>query len=392
MNEDNLQHLLEKVALINTKYEDIAKITGENFNVFEILGKKEHENSHSMFLVELLNPKGSHSLGSTFLKLFYEQLIKQLIPDFNCESAIVEIEKHIANKNQIEKDNDPSGRMDIIMKDKYSNVIVIENKIWAPDQAEQLVRYSDYCKEQKFPKFMILYLKPFGGNASEESTTNKEKSKKLKSNWEVSIENNETPDYYCISYSTDILKWLEVCIEKTTNHPLLRETINQYLNLIRKITSQSKNKTMENDIKEVLFKDASSIKASLLISTQFEKNKNQIMNEFWEDTVEFIKRERQWSVQLHKYSLLLIETNDGKSIGIEPLNEWYFIKIKTYVGIFSNVKWSKKKDFKFNFRDLEWFLPEIINTEKREKLILDIIAEIEDYLNNNMGVKLKTVN
>lgn len=391
MNNESLQHLLEKVALINANYEKIAEITGENFNVFEILGKKEHENSHSMFIAELLNPNGLHSLGSTFLKLFYEQIIKQVIPGFNCEFANVEIEKHIANKNQIEKEDDPSGRIDVFLKDKFSNVIVIENKIWASDQAEQLVRYFDYCKEQKFPKFMILYLKPFGGNASEESTTNTEKTKKLKSNSEVSFEKNETPDYYCISYSTDILKWLEVCIEKTTYHPLLRETINQYLNLIRKITNQSKNKTMENDIKEVLFKDASSIKASLLISTQFEKNKNQIMNKFWEDTVEFIKRERRWSVRLHKYSLLLIETKDGKFMGIEPLNEYYFIKSKTYIGIFHEVKWSKKKDFKFNFTDLEWFLPEIINPEKKKILKQDILVEIENYLSHNSDVKLITI-
>ena len=57
MNEDNLQHLLEKVALINTKYEDIAKITGENFNVFNILGMRSDELVHSKIIAELLNPK-----------------------------------------------------------------------------------------------------------------------------------------------------------------------------------------------------------------------------------------------------------------------------------------------------------------------------------------------
>ena len=35
---ENIKHLLHQVAEINKRYEEIAEITGENFNIFKIMG------------------------------------------------------------------------------------------------------------------------------------------------------------------------------------------------------------------------------------------------------------------------------------------------------------------------------------------------------------------
>ena len=56
-----IENLLIQIGAINKSYEKIAKLTGENFNIFEVLGLTTNEvRTHSAFIAELLNPKGSH--------------------------------------------------------------------------------------------------------------------------------------------------------------------------------------------------------------------------------------------------------------------------------------------------------------------------------------------
>src|SRR5688500_17218697 len=73
MATGNINNLLQQIIAINKKYEGIADITGENFNIFRILKVDSNEvRTHSAFLAELLNPKGSHGQKDVFLKLFIE--------------------------------------------------------------------------------------------------------------------------------------------------------------------------------------------------------------------------------------------------------------------------------------------------------------------------------
>lgn len=82
---NNLYHIIEK-------YDEIDRINGSKFNIFQVLKIEEEELKHSLFIAELLNPKGRHGLGSQFLKLFLE---KVKIADFDIESTTVKTEKHI---------------------------------------------------------------------------------------------------------------------------------------------------------------------------------------------------------------------------------------------------------------------------------------------------------
>ena len=137
--ENKTQNLLQHVSIISKKYDDIAKITGENFNVFSVMSMESDERfTHSAIIGELLNPKGSHSQGSVFLKLFVEEIssLKE-IENFDFENAKVIIEEHIG---LIDEKYSKGGFIDIVLKDN-NNVIVIENKIYAGYQKNQLVRY-----------------------------------------------------------------------------------------------------------------------------------------------------------------------------------------------------------------------------------------------------------
>ena len=76
------------------------------------------------------------------------------------------VELHIGKQTEEE-----GGRLDIICQDRNSNKIIIENKIHAPDQINQLLRYHNYDKNAT-----LIYLNLYGGEPTELSLGNKIKS------------------------------------------------------------------------------------------------------------------------------------------------------------------------------------------------------------------------
>lgn len=58
-------------------YAKQRELSGENFNIFSIMSMESDEVfTHSAIIAELLNPKGSHSLGTQPLELFYKTVVK----------------------------------------------------------------------------------------------------------------------------------------------------------------------------------------------------------------------------------------------------------------------------------------------------------------------------
>ena len=97
---------------------------------------------HSKFLAELLNPKGSHGQGSKFLDLFIQQFD---IKNVDSETSKVSVEESIGNKTPT-----TGGRIDILIEDTNKHTIIIENKIYASDQENQLLRYYNYSRDNIF--------------------------------------------------------------------------------------------------------------------------------------------------------------------------------------------------------------------------------------------------
>jgi hypothetical protein len=163
MNMDKIENLLQQVSIIQKKYDEIAKITGENFNIFSIMRAETDEvRTHSRIIAELLNPKGLHSQGSIFLKLFFEEVkdLNDILENFDYDNAQVVVEEHTG---RIDEDYSEGGFIDIILKDS-KNQVVIENKINAGDQKGQLLRYKN-----KYPNCKLLYLTLDGKKPNESS-------------------------------------------------------------------------------------------------------------------------------------------------------------------------------------------------------------------------------
>lgn len=262
---NDIINILNQVRIVSQKIKDQRKEKferGESFNIFNDLGFMSDEvHLHSMFLANLLNPKGSHGQRGKFLEAFLKMLQKSF-PAISADSleldtavASVEVEKYIGRQTDSE-----GGRIDIYLTDgKHS--IIIENKIYAGDQHHQMLRYWNYGMSQKGndteKSFVLIYLTLDGCSPSKDSL-----GEDLKEN-----------DIVCLSYKSDIRGWLDRCVELASRTPLVRETINQYISTIDILT----NNVME-DNKELL--DILSKEENLDAIYDIANNKNIVVNRF----------------------------------------------------------------------------------------------------------------
>lgn len=262
---NDIINILNQVRIVSQKIKEQRKEKferGENYNIFNDLGFMSDEvHLHSMFLANLLNPKGSHGQRGKFLEAFLKMLQKSFSAisadslELDTAIASVEVEKYIGRQTDSE-----GGRIDIYLTDgKHS--IIIENKIYAGDQYHQMLRYWNYGMSQKGndteKSFVLIYLTLDGCSPSKDSL-----GEDLKEN-----------DIVCLSYKSDIRGWLDRCVELASRTPLVRETINQYISTIDILT----NNVME-DNKELL--DILSKEENLDAIYDIANNKNIVVNRF----------------------------------------------------------------------------------------------------------------
>ena len=75
MNQMELSSILADITVIRQQSELLRKYKGYGFNLIRLLGAETDEVKICRLLYELLSPKGSHSQGSKFLRLFYSMVL-----------------------------------------------------------------------------------------------------------------------------------------------------------------------------------------------------------------------------------------------------------------------------------------------------------------------------
>lgn len=284
MYKDLLNAVQAKIYL----YEKHKELSGENFNIFSIMSMESDEVfTHSAIIAELLDPKGSHSLGKLPLQLFIKQNFEE---DFEFNFGDVKSLKEVF-AGVINEDKTEGGRLDIVVINNVGQIFVIENKIYALEQKNQLLRYKN-----KYPEAKLFYLTLFGVD-SKQQTEN---------------ENNE--NYTAISYENNILEWLEECVKYAYDKPMVREVLNQYIYLIKKLTNQTTNNEMSEEIIKIIndnfkasaeifknFESALKQKQKLFlekIKKNLESNKDLSINTIQEITLEEIKNSNRLKIYL----------------------------------------------------------------------------------------------
>lgn len=316
-----IDSLLHQIQIINTKNQEILDATGARFNMFKLCGVNHYENTHSSILAEFLNPKGSHGLNIKLLKAFVDLFASDDIKNsFNFEKAQV-ITEYSTNY----------GRIDIVIKDNLQNILILENKIYAVDQFEQLKRYHSYA--QKYKKHEIFYLTLTGSEASEHSGQN--------------------IVYTRLSYAVQIIQWLEQCVHIAVNHPIVRETINQYINHLKTLTNQDMDIKNQDEILKNIVDNPNYIKSAQQIHQIWDACKKEIINRLKPNLQEIAQK-------------LNLELYIGDNLGLNSTGFWF----KKTEWDFSILFWFDQNYERISVGIDDWKLPNGIKLteEKKNKL------------------------
>ena len=160
------------------------------------------------------------------------------------------------------------GRIDIIIEDG-KHAVLIENKIYAEDQKNQLLRYYNYGKDKYQDGFILIYLTLDGHEPNKCSLGNKKFA------------------FTCLSYSCEIVEWLEECILIANQKPLVKSVIIQYKDLLKQITHTDMDTNYSEQLLNTMLKPENVIAVGEMLSVQYDWLNRIISKYIWEPLRQF---------------------------------------------------------------------------------------------------------
>lgn len=337
-----MQEFLDEFSKALNNYKNYIKLRKKrglhDYNIFTALLKENDEvRLHSRFLYSLLNTEGRHCQDDLFLQLFLKNIGEQ--DWINTKEA--KVFKEYQN-------------IDIYITNGAKHII-LENKIYANDQKEQIGRYIDLLREQykydsnkqekQEPEILVVFLSPFGRSVSEYSLGKYE----LK-NGELTCRNFSVR-YKEISYQSDILRWLNECEKEVENLTDLAVFIKHYRQVVLSITNQKQGKKMD----EILDKIIKNYGIAREINANFDQAKQFMILNFLEKIEKERKLEDQFEDKIVSYKLDKLEFNKplfticDKNCGD---NGFVFaLEIENLSRIYLSIK--HKQNIKINYQSLE---------------------------------------
>lgn len=157
---------LTHFCLENPELDRLNQMLAE-FNLFEAVGMVWQENRHSNFLGFLLDPRQSHGLGSTFLEMFLQRVLKDIAPG---RLGVSPLHFHLWDLSETVLDREWNFIDILIQNHEYRFVVAIENKVRIGEHSDQLRRYRELVRDA-FPdpwKRIHILLSPDGRDAEGE--------------------------------------------------------------------------------------------------------------------------------------------------------------------------------------------------------------------------------
>ena len=110
--------------------------------------------------------------------------------------------------------------IDIFIRNSKGQAIIVENKIYAEDQEQQLARYYQEIINEGYSDITIIYLTLDGKEPEEQSIEG------------IPKEFIESDKFMTLSYEYQIQEWIKNCTKEAALTPEVREVLQQYSQLI----------------------------------------------------------------------------------------------------------------------------------------------------------------
>ena len=282
-----MNNFFYELKLIYNKYKFLDKMKSD-FNIFsQLLNPYDEVNLHSKLIYSILNDcKFKKEFMLSFLKTTDIISADDVSPN---DFKIIDVEREKIFSN---------GRLDLFISCKVKDknyVIIIENKIFARDQYEQMDRYIEFANNYQADIKKVFYLTLLGNAPSEDSASNLD---------QVNL----------ISYDNEILTWIENCIKISAREPALREVLIQYADLLEKITGKDVDYTM--DVKNFLLESPENFNMANSIQPAIIDAKTNLQMRFW------TKLENSLDEMLKNFPDLNYRKAD-RDEDLGPVNPWY---------------------------------------------------------------------
>ncbi len=152
-----MRSALKNLVLDHSDLEKLEDALSQ-FNLFEAVGAIQSEIRHSNFLGFLLDPNERHALGDLFLKRFLLRALADRIPTADSIDPI-ELSCWDLDDTVVSRERE---YIDLLAENsEHKFVVLIENKIFAAEGAEQLQRYRIWgTKNYPSHKRVFIYLTP----------------------------------------------------------------------------------------------------------------------------------------------------------------------------------------------------------------------------------------
>lgn len=282
----SIEQLLGAIESVQQKWIPKLKVNealGKQFNVFSLCGIDHYETWHSRILAEFLDPNGSHGQKALFLKLFAKRFLPKQngdTPAFDKARVSTEVTSYIKNLR--------IGRFDILIEDeKNKTVCIVENKIFAEEQPEQLSRYSTWLENERGGDWAThLVFLTLDGRKSE---TIEGKQDYIRLAYYLNPEKQVEPEVKNLS------DWLEDCSNSVKEIPRLCYTLVQYTDHVKNLATgdTAMNHEIVNAMREHM-------KAASLVYKQYQTACVQQANELlMKDVVHQLKMDNygEWETE-----------------------------------------------------------------------------------------------
>ena len=349
--------------------------------------KQRYENSHSEVIATLLNPKGEHKHGDVFLKLFLEEFLKD-----DDDNTIVNCEDLSKVFVKTEYGANEQRRIDIFIKIDEKTCIIIENKIDAHDQKNQLHDYIMHAKKT-YTNIHTIYLTKYGVEASKESLGE--------------LDEEEREKIFCKSYREDVSQWLHQCLKNRDKNndkdELVKSALIQYCDTIMGITKTREGmEKMKTDMAKIIleqFNDYSKMHDQVEQATALRDTTQivlsilkaiKVLDEYideYQNTKIYYGSPKKQHTLINRAELLLkildpssldpfylkIPLDNGKELSVEftPLNrEKYFASVGFLKSNYdSKTIWElKAKRFNKKYADVKKEIDTVINRENPDNI------------------------
>jgi len=391
------KEFFEKIEIFKNEQNKQKQRGLNNYNILtSVLSKSDEVRLHSRMIFSLLNPNGTHYQSSLFLEKFLNTLH---INNFKLNFQNCSIYKEYQN-------------IDLYITDGDKHII-IENKVYAKDQKNQIKRYIEIieAENQKLSEeaILVIYL-----SLDKEKPTSYSLGDLYIENNFIKRESEKIAQFKSIHYNKEILDWLKSSQHEVQNITNLNEVFNQYIDVVKMLNNQYKDKVMS--LSDYIKENKSIYKMAVEIQSELSKSRKNTIDNFFRNIISSLQSTlgEDWNVELvgdlskrYKFPFRiykkkwLSKKEDNLIFGFE------FDKNDYYVGYFGIVRRSNKVDIRkdivvefksrleklnFNLKTVSWWLhleslPDGIE-DFSEYVMFDIDAE-QKFINRIM--KLITI-